>query len=78
MVRTIDRSAAKIRKQGFQFVPFRPEGDGTPLPDAGLRDDEELLVAERGGQRIAFVARQMGYHHVAQGELAGDPYLVTF
>ncbi len=78
MTRSIDRSATKTRKNGFQFVPYRPQGEGLLLAEAGLREDEELLVAERGGQRIAFVARQMGYHHVAQGEMAGKPYLVTF
>ena len=43
-----------------------------------LRDDEELLLFERGGQTRALLLREMAYHHVAQGELAGEPYLVTF
>lgn len=78
MTGRIDRSAIKARARSFQFVPFRPEGPGVPLAEAGLRDDEELLVAERGGEAVGFVMRQMAYHHTAQGELAGKPYLVTF
>jgi hypothetical protein len=26
----------------------------------------------------ALVAREMAFHHVAQGELGGQPYLVSF
>ena len=32
----------------------------------------------RGGKRYVFILRQMVYNHVAQGTLAGEPYLVTF
>jgi len=78
MADRIDRSAAKLRRETFQFVPFRPEGPGLPLDEAGLDDDEELLVVERDGQRLGFPTRQMAYHHTAQGVLAGKPYLVTF
>jgi len=38
----------------------------------------ELIAFERGGMHRAFLAREMAYHHVAQGELAGEPYLVSF
>ena len=43
-----------------------------------LSKDEVILVFERDGERRGLLARQMGYHHVAQGELAGEPYVVTF
>jgi hypothetical protein len=72
-----DRSKTKTAK-GFQFAPFRPEGDGVPLSEAGLDDDEELVVFARAGVERGLVMRQMAYHHVAQGDLAGEPYLVTF
>lgn len=74
----IDRSNMKISRRGFQFQPFRPTGDGGPLASANLADDEELLVFGREQQHRALIMRQMIYHHVAQGELAGEPYLVTF
>ena len=78
MATRIDRSNMKISRRGFQFQPFRPTDDGGPLASAELADDEELLVFGRGDQYRALIMRQMVYHHVAQGELAGEPYLVTF
>lgn len=54
---------------------------GTRSAEGGpvaVADDDVVLVLERGGHRRGLLARQMGYHHVAQGELAGEPYLVTF
>lgn len=75
----VDRSRAKIKRSGFQFSPLRPaEGAGQPLSTARLRDDEELIVFERGTERRALVIREMAYHHLAQGTLAGEPYLVSF
>jgi len=61
-----------------QFRRFRVSGDGEPLRTAGLKPQTQLLVFERGGQRRAILRDQMIYHHVAQGELAGEPYVVTF
>ena len=72
----IDRSKAYAKKK-FQFAPFLPV-NAVPLKSANLRPDEDLLVFERGGKRYAFILRQMVYHHVAQGTLAGEPYLVSF
>lgn len=74
----IDRSNMRVRKRGFQFKPFRPTEDGEPLDTLNLADDDELLVFERVGERRGLLLPQMVYHHVAQGELAGKPYLVTF
>lgn len=77
-MRKPDRSRAKLTRR-FVFEPFRPRGEGTPLHELSrMRDDEELMIFERGGQTRALVLRQMAYHHVAQGELGGEPYLVTF
>ena len=74
----IDRSRAFIKKKGFQFQPFRPPAErGIPLRDARLAADQELLVFERNGQRRVLIMREMAYHHVAQGVLAGEPYLVS-
>ena len=60
------------------FARFAVTEPPTPLAGAGLDDDEQLLVLERGGLRRALLARQMTYHHVAQGVLAGEPWLVAF
>ena len=68
----------RVRKRGFQFKPFRPTDSGQPLRTLDLSPDDELLVFERAGERRGLILPQMVYHHLAQGELAGEPYLVTF
>lgn len=74
----IDRTKANLRKKGFAFDPYRPKGKGLPLSQADLRKDEELLMVERKGRRHLFLAKEMAYHHLAQYELAGEPYMVSF
>lgn len=37
-----------------------------------------MLAFEAGGRTLALVSSQMSYHHVAQGEMAGEPWMVTF
>lgn len=60
------------------FPRFDVPDRGEPLRAASLDDDELLLVVERGGARRALTVRELAYHHVAQGELAGEPYVVAF
>lgn len=68
----------KILKIGFFFKPFTAPPNGFPLARTNLYPDEELIIFERCGLQRALSAREMAYHHVAQGELAGDPYLISF
>ncbi len=75
--KAVDRSRLRVCKRGFRFTPFRPRR-GKPLGEAEIPGSTDLLVFERGDQRRALVLREMAYHHVAQGELAGMPYLVSF
>jgi hypothetical protein len=77
---TVSRSRyLPLSYKGYAFEPFVvPSGAGVPLASLGLAADTELLVFSRGGQSRALLAREMAYHHVAQGELAGQPYLVSF
>lgn len=65
-------------KQPDMFVRLRVTGDGELLSESRLPGDTELLVVERGGERRALGGREMAYHHLAQGELAGEPYLVSY
>ena len=60
------------------FERFRVPDRGEPLRDAGFANDTDLMVIERGGETRAFLLHQLTYHHVAQGELAGEPYVVSF
>ncbi len=72
-----DAGRAKLRNPDM-FRRFRVPDKGKPLADAGLDPGEMLLVVERGKARRAFLVSQISYHHLAQGELDGEPYLVSF
>lgn len=69
---------SRLLKIGFFFKPFTVQSSGLPLERADLDPDEELIVFDHGGESRALLAREMAYHHVAQGELTGRPYLVAF
>jgi hypothetical protein len=60
------------------FRRFRVPPHAESLAHARLAEEHFVLVFERGGERRALDATQMTYHHVAQGELAGEPFVVTF
>jgi hypothetical protein len=68
----------KLLKIGFFFKPFVVPYQGSSLAQTNLHPDEELIVIERKREYRALLAREMVYHHVAQGELGSEPYLVTF
>ena len=72
----VNRSRAIIRRK-FLFKPFHAKS-AIPLASANLDPDEDLLVFERMGRNFALILRQMGYHHIAQGKINGEPYLVSF
>jgi hypothetical protein len=72
-----DASRAILRGPD-QFLRFNAPEEGEPLSSLGLPEDEMLLVVERRGEQRAFLLQQMAYHHLAQGMLAGEPYLVSF
>lgn len=68
----------RLLKMGFFFKPYIVPSHGFSLKQANLNPDEELIILERGGLQRALLGREMAYHHVAQGELAGEPYLISF
>ena len=75
----IDRSRASILDRGFRFQPFRPtRRHEVRLADARLRPTTELLTFARGDQRRSVLLPEAAYHHVIQGTLASQPYLVSF
>ena len=69
---------SKLLRIGFFFQPFIVSPRGQSLAAANLNADTEILLIERGHERRALLATEMAYHHVAQGELAGERYLVSF
>ena len=60
------------------FQRFRVPARGERLAALRLKPKTQLLVFQRGGERRALLREQMAYHHLAQGELAGEPFLVSF
>ncbi|MFQ5551688.1 MAG: hypothetical protein ACE5FJ_10675 [Gemmatimonadales bacterium] len=75
-----DRARAWITDSTV-FQPFMVT-ESTGLREA-LRErtvdaETHLMVFELGRERLALVTEQLAYHHVAQGELAGEPWLVSF
>jgi hypothetical protein len=72
------RGLPLLKRKGFLFEPFAVPEAGILLREMRLPADAELIVFERRGQSRALLAREMAYHHAAQGELAGQPYLVSF
>ena len=75
----LDFDASRARLGGpDRFPRFRVPDEGTPLAGVGLRDTDEVVIISRGGQRRAFLPRELAHPHVAQGFLAGEPYLVSF
>lgn len=63
------------------FVPLR-DPEWKPLSEAlragDLDDDTPVVVFEAGGRTLVLVTSQMAYHHLAQGEMEGEPWMVTF
>jgi len=53
-------------------VPFQEA-----LKNGKVRNNTHLLVIERNAQILALLTQQMNYHHVAQGEIAGEPWMVS-
>ena len=66
---------------GSRFEPFRV-AESEPLRDAmssgKLQGDASVLVMDHPAGRLAFLTDQMAYHHVAQGEINGEPWMVSF
>ena len=64
------------------YVPFQVTDESRPLSaalsDGTLQDHTVLLVIEHAKGRLALVRDQMSYHHAAQGEIMGEPWMVSF
>jgi len=63
------------------FGPFHVTAT-RPLQDALARGRVHrsalVLVTEREAATIVLLRRQLSFHHVAQGEAAGEPWMVSF
>ena len=63
------------------FNPLR-DPQWQPLQEARragrVTDETTVLTFDVGGETLVLVSGQMAYHHVAQGEIEGEPWMVTF
>lgn len=60
------------------FYPTEYEPLAEARRERRLADDAAVLVLNRGDATLALLTMQMSYHHIAQGELAGEPWMVSF
>jgi predicted RNA-binding protein with PUA domain len=79
-VENFDPNRARLSKKDTfnRFIVKSSKLLKQAVEEGDIKKDDNILVIERGGKHLAFSVFQMAYHHVAQGELAGEPYLVTF
>ena len=63
---------------GSQFVPV-DDSNYVPAASATWLDPRDVVLGVvRGDVAVAFPVKQMAYHHIANVEIAGEPYLVTY
>lgn len=63
------------------FVPFQVEETRLlrdALADGTVKKETALLVFEHEIGTLAFLTQQLAYHHIAQGDIAGEPWMVSF
>lgn len=63
------------------FAPFVVAGTARlrdALDDHTMDEDTPVLVFDTRAGPLALITAQMTYHHVAQGEIAGEPWMVSF
>ena len=60
----------------FPVTKMEPLEDA--LEDGRVGENTAVLLLRRGDTRLALLTRQMSYHHIAQGELGGEPWMVSF
>ncbi len=70
-----------ILDDAWGFDPF-PVATTEPLKEAleagKVGEETPVLLLARGNTRLALLTEQMSYHHIAQGELEGEPWMVSF
>lgn len=83
-VKSAQESTQRIDRRGrlASAVPLPPltaeVSQEILLSQADLPPATELISFECNGQRRSLLATELLYHHVAEGVLAGEPYLIAF
>ncbi len=75
-----DASRATLKDKDI-FLPFYVKSTRLlreELTSNNVRGNTPVLVMEGKTWTLAVLTQQMSYHHVAQGEIAGEPWLISF
>ena len=76
---SFDSSRANLRDKEI-FPPLYVETTvslSEALKRGDVRDHTHLMVIERKSKMLALLTKQMIYYHVAQGEIDGEPWMVS-
>jgi len=73
-----DRAILKTEDMFKPLAVGRTTSLRAALAQGRVREASDLLLLNHERGPIAFVKAEMAYHHVAQGEIEGEPYLVSF
>jgi hypothetical protein len=68
------------RQNHFEWM-FAPQTTMTHVDAAKatfVRPDDIVMAIERKGAAIAYPIRQLGYHHIANDLIAGEPIVATY
>jgi hypothetical protein len=68
------------RQNHFEWM-FAPQTAMTHVAAAKatfVRPDDIVMAVERQGAAIAYPIRQLGYHHIANDLIAGEPIVATY
>lgn len=61
----------------FEVTSYQPLQKA--FANGKVKEGTDVLgVALPGGRMLTLIKKQMAYHHVAQGELDNEPWLVSF
>lgn len=63
------------------YPPFRVDAYfplAEALRDGAVDESTRLAVVTVAGQEVALLIDQLAQHHLAQGQLAGEPWMVSF
>ncbi len=77
----IDFDIDIARIGGGRFEPFvvsETELMRDAMSAGKLQKDTRVLVLNHPAGLLAFLTDQMTYHHVAQGEIDGEPWMFSF
>ena len=81
VVVTVTILAAWFARQNHFEWMFRPLPDArfTAVADAvGVDDDELVIGVAHGSGALAFPVRRIGYHHLVNTDVAGEPIVATY